>query len=235
MVRPLPGPAGGPRAERVGPSKSLALKVYAKRRTDVAERRFFPTTGVLFEEIVNDTIALNKAAFKRKQPQRQFKAGNYGIIKTWFAGGAADSITPSEIAARLNNHTNSPATFSRFRVAISHVYKIAVENRKLIENSDHLVKLQKENNERVRYLNQFEKKGKESEETRLREAVRKFAPGKEPEIDLALHTGIRWGEQYGLPWSNVDFVRGVIKLVKPKGGKDQHVPINPEARRASRS
>jgi len=182
---------GKMRAERAGPSKALALKAYAKRKTEVAERRFFPASGVLFDEIVDDVITLTRESFKRKHPGREFKAGNYGIVKKWFAGRAADSITPSEIATKLSTHTQVPATFNRFRVAISHVYKIAVENKKLSENPGRLVKMQKENNERVRYLNQFSQKREKSEETKLREAVRRLFPNKETEIDLALHTGMR--------------------------------------------
>jgi integrase len=224
---------GKPRAEKVGPSKALALKVIEKRRTEVAERRFFPVTGVLFEEIVNDAIALARENFRSKHPNKEFKPGNYEIIKKWFTGRAADTITPSEIAAKLSGHTQIPATFNRFRVAISHAYTVAVENKKVSENVGRLVKLQRENNERVRYLNQFPaKKNEKGEETRLREAIRKLHPNKEPEIDLALHTGMRWGEQYRLAWTNVDLTRNVIKILRPKGGKDQHIPINAEARRA---
>lgn len=168
---------GKPHAERVGPSKALALKVIEKRRTEVAERRFFPATGIPFEEIVDDAIMLARESFKSKHPDKKFKPGNYEIIKKWFAGRAADAITPSEIAAKLSEHTDVPATFNRFRVAISHAYKIAVENKKVRENIGRLVKMQKENNERVRYLNQFvPEKGQKDEETRLREAIRKLYP-----------------------------------------------------------
>lgn len=223
---------GKTRVERVGPSKALALKAYAKRKTEVAERRFFPATDVSFANIVDDAIAIARDSFKRKHPDWKFKDGNYGIIKAWFAGRAADSITPSEIAAKVSAHTQVPATFNRFRVAISHAYKIAVENKKVSENPGRLVKLQRENNERVRYLNQFTKKREKSEEQRLRAAIKKLYPGKEPEVDLAIHTGLRWSEQYRLIWPNVDLLRSTIKIVQPKGGKDQHVPINAEAWRA---
>ncbi len=223
---------GKVRAEAVGPSKALALKAYAKRKTEVAERRFFPATGISFDEIVDDAIRLARDRFKMNHPDKQFKPGNYEIVKTWFTKRAADSITTSEIADKLASHTEVPATFNRFRVAISHVYKIAIENKKVTENPGRLVKLQKENNERVRYLNQFSPPRGKNEETRLRDAIRNVCPDKEPEIDLALHTGMRWGEEYRLLWQNVDLIRNVIKIVRPKGGKTQHIPINAEARRA---
>ncbi len=216
-------------AESVGPSKALALKVVEKRRTEIAERRFFPASGVSFDEIADDAIRLARESFKLKHPDKRFKAGNYGIVKGWFAGRTADSITPSDIAAKLTSHTQVPATFNRFRVAISHVYKIAVQNKKVQENPGRLVKLQRENNERVRYLNQFQ----ECEEEALRNAVSNLCPEKEPEIDLALHTGMRWSEQYWLRWQDVDLNREVIRIVRAKGsGKDERIPINALARRA---
>jgi len=220
------------RAERVGPSKSVALRVYGKRKTEVAERRFFPATGVSFEEIVRDAITRARDEFRRNHPEMKFKSGNYGIIKNWFPGRAADSITPSEIAAKLTSHTKVPATFNRFRVAISHAYKIAIENKKVSENPGIHVRLQKEDNERVRYLNQFTTEGQESEESRLRSAIQELCPQKEAEVDFALHTGLRWSEQYSLTWRDVDLIRGILKLARTKGGKVQYVPINAEARRA---
>ena len=216
---------GRMRAERVGPSKALALKVYAKRKTEIAERRFFPATGVLWEEIVDDAIRLVRESYQRKHPGRRFKSDNYGIIRGWFLGRAAEGITPSEITARLASHTAVSATFNRFRVAISHTFKLAVENKKVKENPGALVKMLKENNERVRYL-------LEGEEEQLRAVVRQLFPGKEHEIDLALHTGARWEEMYSLRWANVNLIRNMIKVVEPKGGKDQYIPVNSEARQA---
>jgi hypothetical protein len=106
--------AGKTRVERVGASKTLARRAYAKRKTEVDERRFFPATGVSFREIVEDAIALAREAYRRKHPGRRFKPGNYGIIKDWFPGRAADSITPSEIAAKLATHTRSPRPSTGF-------------------------------------------------------------------------------------------------------------------------
>ena len=44
---------------------------------------------------------------------------------------------------------------------------------------------------------------------------------------LALLTGLRRGELYKLQWSDVDFQRGFIFISKPKGGKSEHIPLNP--------
>jgi integrase len=47
-----------------------------------------------------------------------------------------------------------------------------------------------------------------------------------PEFEIALHTGMRPSEQYGLIWSRVDLVRKLITTPKSKNGNTRHVPLN---------
>jgi integrase len=51
-------------------------------------------------------------------------------------------------------------------------------------------------------------------------------------VDLALHSGLRQGEQYGARWADVDFERRVFTIPLDKGGKTSHVPLNAAALRA---
>lgn len=46
---------------------------------------------------------------------------------------------------------------------------------------------------------------------------------------LALYSGMRRGEMFKLKWENVDFNRGIITIIDPKGGKDQRIPLNDAA------
>lgn len=48
---------------------------------------------------------------------------------------------------------------------------------------------------------------------------------------LALHTGMRRGELFKLKWEHVDFDKGFIRIVAPKGGTDQTIPLNAAARK----
>jgi len=50
-------------------------------------------------------------------------------------------------------------------------------------------------------------------------------------MKLALFTGMRRGEIFKLQWDHVDFERGFITLKDPKGGPDQKIPLNSEARK----
>ncbi len=49
-------------------------------------------------------------------------------------------------------------------------------------------------------------------------------------MKLALFSGMRRGEMFKLRWEHVDFERGFIHLVDPKGGPSQIIPLNDGAR-----
>ncbi len=49
-------------------------------------------------------------------------------------------------------------------------------------------------------------------------------------VKLALFTGMRRGELFSLKWADLDFRHGFITIRDPKGGQDQKIPINDQAR-----
>jgi integrase len=67
--------------------------------------------------------------------------------------------------------------------------------------------------------------------SRLLEAIEKDANTQAAHImKMALFTGMRRGEMFKLKWDDIDYQRGFIKLVDPKGGSDQKIPLNDPAR-----
>lgn len=98
-----------------------------------------------------------------------------------------------------------------------------------------MLKHKREDNDRVRFLNQFAPKKTEldylrvctDEESRLRAVILKKYPEHMPEFEVALHTGMRPSEQYGLVWSRVDLLRKLITIPKSKNGKTRHIPLKP--------
>jgi integrase len=72
-------------------------------------------------------------------------------------------------------------------------------------------------------------KGYEDHESRLRAVIGKHYPAHLPEFEIALHTGMRPSEQYGLTWSRVDLTRKLITIPKSKNGKTRHIPLNSTA------
>ncbi len=215
--------------EKTG-SKNLAIAAYQKRKTEVREARFFPDrlrrrdTG--FSEIAKDALEYSRS---NKSPQ-SFKDDCWRMetLLAWFRNRAAGEITPQEIERKLAELTEKgrkPATLNRYRALLSLIYSHATRNGKVSVNPARLVRLRKENNARVRFLD-------EQEEAALRAVIRARLPEREPEFDLALHTGMRRGEQYRLRWQNVDRVLEIITIPRSKHGERRHVPINSVARRA---
>lgn len=49
-------------------------------------------------------------------------------------------------------------------------------------------------------------------------------------MKLAFFTGMRRGEIFKLQWDHVDFARGFIHIVEPKGGVSQKIPMNASTR-----
>jgi integrase len=49
-------------------------------------------------------------------------------------------------------------------------------------------------------------------------------------MKMALVTGMRRGELFKLQWPHIDFEKGFIHIIGPKGGKDQTIPLNQAAR-----
>jgi integrase len=49
-------------------------------------------------------------------------------------------------------------------------------------------------------------------------------------MKMALVTGMRRGELFKLQWQHIDFEKGFIHIIGPKGGKDQTIPLNQAAR-----
>ncbi len=54
-------------------------------------------------------------------------------------------------------------------------------------------------------------------------------------MKMALFTGLRRGEMFKLRWKHINFDRGFITLVDPKGGPDQKIPINDASRKLLKS
>lgn len=92
----------------------------------------------------------------------------------------------------------------------------AVRNGKVEKNPVSAVKLPKENNKRVRWLD-------DQEEARLLAAV---PTDYHALVLIALHTGMRKSEQLTLQWANVDFQQRSIFIPKTKAGEARYVPMN---------
>jgi integrase len=63
----------------------------------------------------------------------------------------------------------------------------------------------------------------------LRAAFEAGCPEHMPELDLALNSGLRLGEMYGLTWENVNAPQRILTIPRSKNGETRHVPLNSAA------
>jgi site-specific recombinase XerD len=210
------------RREKAG-TKSSALTLYRKRKTESLQRKKLPenlrSPMVSFAELAREALAYSKA-HKRSYDDDVIRMER---LLCRFRDRVADSITPQELEQHLSQTAEesdwAPATVNRYRALFSLVFRLGIESGKVKENPARLVKHRQENNVRVRWLSA-------EEEVRLRAAVSATSPEHMPELDLALNTGLRLGELYGLDWENVNLARRVLTIPRPKNGEMRHIPLN---------
>ena len=220
---------GRRRREKAG-TKSAVIQLYRKRKQQILEGVKLPEKlrrrVVPFAEIAKDTLEYSKAT--KVEEAYRIDGWKMETILAWFRGRSAEEITPQDIERKLTTLADiglKPATLNRYRTLLSLIYSLAIRNGKLSINPVRTVKRRKENNERVRFL-------EEREELAVRETIRELYPEREAEFDLALHTGMRRGEQYQLRWQDIDFSNGVIRIPRSKHGEARYIQTNSTARAA---
>jgi site-specific recombinase XerD len=213
------------RREKAG-TKSSALTLYRKRKTEALQRKKLPenlrTPTVSFAELAHDALVYSKTH------KRTYEDDMHRMpwLLAAFRERSADSITPQDFErhiTRMAEERNwAPASANRYRALISLVFRLGIENGKVKENPARLVKHRQVNNARTRWL-------APEEEVRLRAAIKAGCPEHMPELDLALNCGLRRGEMYGLTWENVNAPRQVLTIPRSKNGETRHVPLNSAA------
>jgi len=92
-------------------------------------------------------------------------------------------------------------------------------NRKVSTNPAKLVKTRRENNARERYLTDAE------QEVPWKKVGNNCAEHL-PELDIALNTGMRRGEQFTRDWSWVNLERRILAIRRSKNGEKRRVYLN---------
>jgi site-specific recombinase XerD len=212
------------RREKVGLLESAETRLRIRReeaKLGTLPRLTRQRRSMLFSKIADDalTYADEHKRSARDDHSRMTK------LRVWFGDRQADSITAREIERRFEAETWSSATWNRYRALLSLTFRLAIRAGKAKENPARLVSHRTENNGRVRFLSR-------EEEENLRNVIRQKFPEHEPELDLALNTGLRLSEQYKARWTNVDFERRVLTIPLDKGGQTSHAPLNEAAARA---
>jgi site-specific recombinase XerD len=220
--------SGRYRREKAG-SKSTAIGLVRKRKTEALQGKKLPEklrrATVTFADISRDALAYSKA-HKRTYGDDLTRMER---ILGWFRNRSADSLTPQEIERHfeqcIEEEKWAASTVNHYRSLLSLTYRLAIREGKATSNPARATRHRREDNSRVRYLTP-------EEETKLRTELEARWPGHIPELDLALHTGLRLSEMYGMDWQDVDLARCLILIRRGKNGESRYARLNSVALKA---
>lgn len=214
------------RREKAG-TVAVARKLLLKRRHESQFERKSPTLSrriILFSELAQDALVYSRMHKKSYRTD----CVRMGRLCSWFGQRVAETILPSEIERTLAKHCKTPATSNRYRAALSLAYKLGERDGKVTTNPARKTKQRREDNARLRFLS-FD------EESLLRAHILENWPHHWPDVQLALNTGMRAGEQFGLKWRDVDMEGRTIALHSTKNGNPRYLPLNDDALAALRA
>ncbi|MBB5331780.1 tyrosine-type recombinase/integrase [Tunturiibacter gelidoferens] len=196
--------------------------------------------GVLCDGLVKH-IAKNPSEYKdqRNPPQR------INRIKGAFGDRQAASIQPYEINEWLDTELAglAPASKNRYKAMFSAIFTFGVEGKhRLQTNPARSLKQKKVKTALIRFL-------EPEEEKRLRSVLEKDVDACGPrnqqlrkrmlhriyELDVAIGTGMRKGEQYSLVWPDVHLEKGELVARDTKNGTDRKVLLIPSVVKALRA
>lgn len=214
---------GRRKRESIGESKKLAEIVFKKRKVEVAEGKFLDIKKqekIKFEDFADEYLRMHSVQNKSYRED----VNNIKILKRFFGGRYLNEITALDVekykAERIK--TVKPATVNRGLAVLRSMYNRAIEWKKIKENPCNTVRLFKENNQRLRYLEQAE----------INKLLDNCSGNLKGIVTVAVFTGMRRGEILNLKWTDCDFQRDVIRLTDTKNDEIRAIPMNEQIKTA---
>jgi integrase len=209
-------------------------KAAPKTKTEMELTGSTVTVGELCDDLLR--YIQRKPDVYKDQKNPPFRIG---LIKSQFGHRPAFTIKPHEIMDWLESLDKKPATLNRYKATFSSVYRYGKQRSKITVNPVRDVGQQPVNNGVIRYLTP-------DEESRLRAVLQAAVSACGPqngrrrkrllhriyELDIALGTGMRKGEQYGLRWLDVDLKTRIITMRDTKNKTSRTVPMIEDVVRA---
>jgi len=174
----------------------------------------------------------------KKNGEKKMKSflGMASLMLPQFGKRVAEAITTMELESWLLDQTDEngwvPATRNAYKSVMVVIYREGINTNLIKKNPAKLIRSANDANRRMRYFS-------EEEERRFREVIieraRRFPSDWEErlaEVDFALYTGTRKGEQFGLTWDRVDLNGGKVFIEKTKNGHSRYVFLNKRAKAA---
>lgn len=211
---------GKKRREKVG-RKSDAISLYQQRKADARAGIKLPQKLRHKGETVAQVIDRALEWYKSHRPKSLRTAQTHlEAAKAALGKHLAEDLTPNHVDRWLSGQTDwTDATRNRYKATLGRALQLAVIEGHLLRNVARLVTARKEDNGRIRWL-------ADDEEKRLVEAILARWPEYIQSFCIALHTGMRQSEQFGLEWKEVDFERKKIFLDRTKTYTNREVPMN---------
>lgn len=200
------------------PSKTVARKILAKKKTEVAEGRHLNKKKVsrkTFFDLCSEYWETHGAFRKTKGLK-----GAIELCKKDFGNVPVREITIKTVETFLSRRSKedgwTPATKNRYRALLSSIFSKAVTWEDIEHNPVTGLKPSKENPGREIFLT----------EAQVVALVKACADDLRPIVLVALHTGMRRGEILSLCWSQVDFRARTITVRESKSGKSRNIPMD---------
>jgi len=215
---------GKRKREHVGSSRSLAETVLKKRLVEVAEGRYLDIkkeNRIKFENFADEYLQLHCKTNNKCWLTNDTLL--LTVLKRHFSGKFLDEITPHLIEKFKSDRIAdvAPATVNRHLACLKSLFNKAIAwNKFKGVNPVRGVKLFKENNQRLRFLEREEINKLLSVCNKNLRAI----------VIVALNTGMRRGEILGLRWRDLDIKRSVIYLHNTKNGEKRELPINEQVK-----
>ncbi|MFC1592572.1 tyrosine-type recombinase/integrase [Candidatus Omnitrophota bacterium] len=208
---------GKRKREKIGTSKALAETVLKKRKVEIAENRFLDIRKeqkIRFEDFANEYLEIHSKLKKSYYTDVKI----VGLLKKFFGGKYLYEVTSLDIEKFKSKRASevSPATVNRALAVLKSMFNRAIVWGKAKHNPCKAVKMFKENNQRLRFLEREE----------IDKLLANCYEHLKPIVIVALHTGMRKSEILGLKWKDIDIKRNIIHLLDTKNGEKREVPMN---------
>ena len=180
------------------------------------------------------TIARLWEAYKTSNPNLKgmpsYKSAYKLHIKPYFGDKEPKNIQPLDIHRVRNKllKKRTPQTVHHVLELLRRIINFGVNN-KLCQGIDFKIEMPKVDNLKTEDLTPEQLK------SLLKAIDEDFHPDAGPMMKMALFTGLRRSELFKLKREHIDYERGFINIVDPKGGPDQKIPLNDAARELLKS
>jgi len=215
--------------EKAG-TKSLALDLYRRRKTEVRQGAKFPETlrrhDVRLKELVNaylESVQASQAKTVGRITRRLDEVlAILGNIPAKVVKAEDMERLKLKLAKGTRRATRKAASINRYLQDLKAVFGKAVESGKLDRSPFLGVDLLEENNKRARELTL-------EEEFRLFQSLPANPPVLPSYFRFLLETGARAGEVCGLRWSQILWADGAAELPETKVGRKQYLILSQAA------